>query len=191
MLQCIVCVLHAFPFHLAHNKWGRFCPGLWFDMAQLSCPWIPFYCASGEGGLFLPTGYNLRSGVPVFKKDRGENPPWAVEVVLLNTLGTGLLCEINGSTRNLLTCFLCPVRIQDKLRNRLKYLTRNFLLLFFGCHMLVTWDYSLSSFHYCSWIFAGLYLLFLLLLFISSEKEKFCGLAPLLSLPENSSQLMK
>ena len=93
------------------------------------------------------------------RRMEGENPSGAVGIIYWTPYTLVSPVRLIGNTRNLLTFFLCPVRIQDRVGNRLKYHSRYLLLFFFFfCHhMFMTWGYSFSFLHCYWWIFDGLY----------------------------------
>ena len=129
----------------------------WYGTFELSLNSFLLCVLGGGGGYSFPPGHNLRSEVLVLKKDSGKNPSLVLWTVVYS-IPPALVPSVR-LMGNLLTCFPCPIRIQYKVGNRLKYCARNFLLFFFcfGCHILMTWDCNLSSSHCCWKIFAGLY----------------------------------
>lgn len=183
--------LPCFPFSSCSQWMGMVLSWtlIWYGTAELSLN--SFLLCIWGGGLFLPTGCNLRSGVLVFKKDRGENPPLSCGQLYYLTppalVSSVRLMEVPGICW---LAFFAQWGFRTSWETDLSTLPEISYFFFWLSHAsdrrLQPFLLSLLFMNFC-W---SLFTIFVVIIH-HIRKGKILWSGSLLSLPENSSQLMK
>lgn len=112
-----------------------------------------------------PLRHNLRTAVLVywlpeayvFRKDEGENSSSVVGSCILDTLGTGLACEINSEYQEFIGMLSLPIKDSRQGGKQTWVLCQKVFASFFWLSHAYDMRFQPFLFHCYWWIFAGLY----------------------------------